>query len=95
MIHSPLQGKYPELGMFADYDSAAGRQNAPQDFRPASASRDTIICASHFPAPSTGQVRRWGDGYKFVATASDPAASSDPAKSDANLSRVAERSLIE
>ena len=27
----------------------------------------TIVCASHFPAPSTGQVRRWGDGYKFVA----------------------------
>jgi hypothetical protein len=27
------------------------------------------MCASHFPAPSTGRVRRWGDGYKFVAAA--------------------------
>jgi hypothetical protein len=25
------------------------------------------MCATHFPAPSTGRVRRWGNGYKFVA----------------------------
>jgi len=24
------------------------------------------MCVVHFPAPSTGRVRRWGDGYKFV-----------------------------
>jgi hypothetical protein len=27
---------------------------------------DTLMCLSHFPAPSTGRVRRWGEGYKFV-----------------------------
>jgi hypothetical protein len=26
----------------------------------------TILCATHFPMPSTGLVRRWADGYKFV-----------------------------
>jgi hypothetical protein len=24
------------------------------------------MCVAHFPSPSTGHVRRWGDGYKFV-----------------------------
>jgi hypothetical protein len=24
------------------------------------------MCVVHFPAPSTGRVQRWGDGYKFV-----------------------------
>jgi hypothetical protein len=32
----------------------------------------TIMCATHFPAPSTGQVRRWGDGFKFVGSPADP-----------------------
>ena len=27
----------------------------------------TLMCVTHFPSPSTGRVRRWGDGYKFVA----------------------------
>jgi Metallo-beta-lactamase superfamily len=27
----------------------------------------TLLCVTHFPAPSTGRVRRWNDGYKFVA----------------------------
>jgi glyoxylase-like metal-dependent hydrolase (beta-lactamase superfamily II) len=66
MIHSPLQGKYPELGMMADYDSAqagATRRRIFERF----CEDPTIICASHFPTPSTGRVRRWGDGYKFVA----------------------------
>jgi hypothetical protein len=27
----------------------------------------TVMCVVHFPSPSTGRVRRWGDGYKFVA----------------------------
>jgi hypothetical protein len=26
----------------------------------------TIMCITHFPSPSIGRVRSWGDGYKFV-----------------------------
>ncbi len=66
MIHSPIQGKYPELGMMADYDSRqAGetRRRVFDRFR----EEPTILCATHFPAPSTARVRRSGDGYQFVA----------------------------
>jgi glyoxylase-like metal-dependent hydrolase (beta-lactamase superfamily II) len=66
MIHSPIQGKYPELGMRADYDSRAAGQTRRQVFdRFCDAA--TLMCVTHFPSPSTGRVRRWGDGYKFVA----------------------------
>jgi hypothetical protein len=27
----------------------------------------TLMCVTHFPAPSVSRVRRWGDGFKFVA----------------------------
>jgi glyoxylase-like metal-dependent hydrolase (beta-lactamase superfamily II) len=66
MIHSPLQGKYPELGMMSDYDSAqAGRTRRTVFDR--FCEEPTIMCATHFPTPSTGRVRRWDSGYKFVA----------------------------
>ncbi len=67
-IHSPLQGKYPDLGMMADYDSPQAGQTRRKIFDRFCEER-TIMCASHFPAPSTGLVRRWGDGYKFVPAA--------------------------
>jgi glyoxylase-like metal-dependent hydrolase (beta-lactamase superfamily II) len=65
MIHSPIQGKYPELGMRADYDSRQAGQTRREVF---DRFRDepTIMCITHFPSPSTGRVRSWGDGYKFV-----------------------------
>jgi len=66
MIHSPIQGRYPELGMRADYDSAqagATRRRVFDRFCDTS----TLMCVTHFPEPSTSRVQRWGDGYKFVA----------------------------
>jgi glyoxylase-like metal-dependent hydrolase (beta-lactamase superfamily II) len=66
MIHSPLQGKYPELGMMGDYDSKQAAQTRRKTFD-RFCEEPTILCASHFPTPSTGRVRHWGDGYKFVA----------------------------
>ncbi|HXW48571.1 MAG TPA: MBL fold metallo-hydrolase [Xanthobacteraceae bacterium] len=68
MIHSPLQGKYPELGMMADYDSAQAGKTRRKVFD-RFCEESTIMCATHFPTPSTGHVRRWGDGYKFIAVA--------------------------
>jgi glyoxylase-like metal-dependent hydrolase (beta-lactamase superfamily II) len=65
MIHSPLQGKYPELGMMSDYDSEKAAQTRRKTFD-RFCEEPTILCASHFPTPSTGRVRHWGDGYKFV-----------------------------
>jgi glyoxylase-like metal-dependent hydrolase (beta-lactamase superfamily II) len=66
MIHSPIQGKYPELGMRADYDSRAAGQTRRKVFD-RFCDEATLMCVTHFPSPSTGRVRRWGDGYKFVA----------------------------
>lgn len=66
MIHSPIQGRYPELGMRADYDSAlagATRRRVFDRFCDTS----TQMCVTHFPQPSTSRVQRWGDGYRFVA----------------------------
>jgi len=66
MIHSPLQGKYPDLGMMGDYDSKQAAQTRRKTFD-RFCEEPTILCASHFPMPSAGRVRHWGDGYKFVA----------------------------
>jgi len=66
MIHSPLQGKYPDIGMMSDYDSGQAGLTRRQVFD-RFCEEPTILCATHFPAPSTARVRRWGDGYKFVA----------------------------
>src|SRR6267143_903526 len=65
MIHSPIQGKYPELGMRADYDSRAAGQTRRKVFD-RFCEEATLMCVTHFPSPSTGRVRRWGDGYKFI-----------------------------
>jgi glyoxylase-like metal-dependent hydrolase (beta-lactamase superfamily II) len=66
LIHSPLQGKYPELGVMSDYDSVHAGQTRRQIFD-RFCDEPTLLCATHFPAPSTGRVRRWNAGYKFVA----------------------------
>jgi glyoxylase-like metal-dependent hydrolase (beta-lactamase superfamily II) len=66
MIHSAIQGKYPGLGMRADYDSLQAGQTRRKVFD-RFCEEPTIMCVTHFPMPSTGRVRRWADGYKFVA----------------------------
>jgi glyoxylase-like metal-dependent hydrolase (beta-lactamase superfamily II) len=66
MIHSPLQGRYPELGMMSDYDSAqagATRRVIFDRF----CDEPTTLFVTHFPSPSTTRVRRWADGYRFVS----------------------------
>ena len=65
MIHSPLQGKYPDLGMMSDYDSAQAGQTRRTTFD-RFCHEPTIMCATHFPSPSTSRVRRWADGYRFL-----------------------------
>ena len=66
MIHSPLQARYPELGMRADYDSAeAGRSRRRVLERFCDTS--TLLCTAHFPAPSMGRLTRWGEGFRFVS----------------------------
>ena len=65
MVHSPLQARYPELGMMSDYDSAlAGRTR--RDIFGRFCDSSTLMCTAHFPAPSTGRVTRWQDGFQIT-----------------------------
>jgi glyoxylase-like metal-dependent hydrolase (beta-lactamase superfamily II) len=66
MIHSPLQARYPELGMRADYDSKQAGETRRRLFD-RFCDTPTVMCTAHFPAPSTGRLARWDDGFKLVA----------------------------
>jgi glyoxylase-like metal-dependent hydrolase (beta-lactamase superfamily II) len=65
MIHSPLQARYPELGMLADYDSKQAGVTRRQLFGRV-CDTSTLMCTAHFPSPSSGRVVRHGDGFDFV-----------------------------
>ncbi len=65
MIHSPLQARYPELGMRADYDSKQAGESRRRLFE-RFCDTATLMCTAHFPSPSTGRVKRWEDGFKVV-----------------------------
>jgi len=63
LIHAPLQAKWPDLAMRIDYDplqSSATRWKWLESV----CDTDTQCCFAHFPSPSRGYVKRWGDGFK-------------------------------
>jgi glyoxylase-like metal-dependent hydrolase (beta-lactamase superfamily II) len=65
MIHSPLQARYPELGMMSDYDSGQAGQSRRELFG-RFCGTPTLLCTAHFPSPSTGRVVRWRDAFEIV-----------------------------
>jgi glyoxylase-like metal-dependent hydrolase (beta-lactamase superfamily II) len=66
MIHSPLQARYPELGMRADFDSTEAGKSRRKVFERFCDS-PTLMCMAHFPSPSMGKIARWGEGFKFIS----------------------------
>jgi glyoxylase-like metal-dependent hydrolase (beta-lactamase superfamily II) len=64
MIHSPLQARYPELGMRADYDRKQGGESRRALFSKL-CDTSTLLCPAHFPSPSKGRLTRWGDGFRY------------------------------
>jgi glyoxylase-like metal-dependent hydrolase (beta-lactamase superfamily II) len=63
LIHSPLQARYPGLHMRLDHDpeqAVATRRR----FLEGICEADTLCCFAHFPSPSVGHVKRWGDGFR-------------------------------
>jgi glyoxylase-like metal-dependent hydrolase (beta-lactamase superfamily II) len=64
LIHVPLQTRYPELSFAMDKDptQAASTRRA---FLERYCDTPTLCCTAHFPSPSAGRVRRWGDGYRL------------------------------
>ena len=65
MIHSPLQVRYPELGMMADNDSTQAGVSRRELFG-RFCDTSTLMCTAHFPSPSTARIKRWRDAFDFV-----------------------------
>ncbi len=63
LIHSPLQALYPDLAMRVDYDGKQGAATR-KAFLEQYCDTDTQCCFAHFPSPSRGYVKRWGNGFK-------------------------------
>jgi glyoxylase-like metal-dependent hydrolase (beta-lactamase superfamily II) len=62
MIHSPLQARYPWLGMMSDHDSAQAEQTRRSLFG-RFCDTSTLFCTAHFPQPSIGRVVGWHDSF--------------------------------
>ena len=69
LMHSPLQARYPELSMKFDVDQAQAARTRC-NFLERYCDADTLCCPAHFPSPSAGKIRRWGDGFSCVEVAS-------------------------
>jgi glyoxylase-like metal-dependent hydrolase (beta-lactamase superfamily II) len=65
MVHSPIQTRYPELCMRADYDRQQGGESRRMLFGQL-CDTSTLLCTGHFPSPSKGHLTRWGDGFRFT-----------------------------
>jgi glyoxylase-like metal-dependent hydrolase (beta-lactamase superfamily II) len=65
VIHSPLQARYPELSMRADFDRAQAAVTR-RGLLERCCDTDTLFCAAHFPSPSVGRITRWDDGFRSV-----------------------------
>ena len=63
LIHSPLQARYPELSTKFDVDPAQAA-NTRRSFLERYAETDTLCCMAHFPSPSVGRLKRWGEGFR-------------------------------
>ncbi len=62
MMHTPLQLRHPELSPRFDVDpaqAAVTRKNFLEHY----CDTDTLCCTAHFPSPSTGKIRRKGNGF--------------------------------
>jgi glyoxylase-like metal-dependent hydrolase (beta-lactamase superfamily II) len=63
LIHTPLQALHPELSMRVDYNPAQGVASRTK-FLETYCDTSTLCCFAHFPSPSKGYVKRWGNGFK-------------------------------
>jgi glyoxylase-like metal-dependent hydrolase (beta-lactamase superfamily II) len=64
LIHVPLQTRYPELSFSRDQDPAQAAITR-RAFLERYCDTPTLCCTAHFPSPSAGRVRSWGNGYRL------------------------------
>lgn len=69
LIHSPLQARYPDLSMRVDYDPQQGTETR-RKFLETYCDTSTQCCFMHFPSPSRGYIKRWGEGFRCEYVAS-------------------------
>ena len=62
LMHSPLQTRLPDLSPKFDVDAALAARTR-RSFLERYCDTDTLCCTAHFPSPSTGKIRRSGDGF--------------------------------
>jgi glyoxylase-like metal-dependent hydrolase (beta-lactamase superfamily II) len=62
LMHSPLQTRYPELSVKFDVDQVKAASTR-RGFLERYCDTDTLCCTAHFPSPSTGKIRRRGEGF--------------------------------
>jgi glyoxylase-like metal-dependent hydrolase (beta-lactamase superfamily II) len=62
LMHTPLQTLYPELSPKFDVDGALAAKTR-RSFLERYCDTDTICCTAHFPSPSSGKIRRKGNGF--------------------------------
>jgi glyoxylase-like metal-dependent hydrolase (beta-lactamase superfamily II) len=63
LMHSPLQMRYPELSVNFDVDKEQSAKTR-RGFLERYCDTKTLCCTAHFPSPSVGRIKRWGDGFK-------------------------------
>jgi glyoxylase-like metal-dependent hydrolase (beta-lactamase superfamily II) len=66
MMHSPLQTLHPELSPRFDVDQAQAAVTR-RSFLERYCDTDTLCCTAHFPSPSSGKIRRKGNGFSCEA----------------------------
>ena len=64
LIHSPIQARYPDLVMRVDTDRDQAVRTR-RSFLERYCDTDTLCCTMHFPSPSVGHNKRWGDGFRL------------------------------
>ena len=64
LIHVPLQTRYPELSFAFDKDPALAAITR-RAFLDRYCDTPTLCCTAHFPSPSVGRIRHWGEGYRL------------------------------
>jgi glyoxylase-like metal-dependent hydrolase (beta-lactamase superfamily II) len=63
LMHSPLQARYPQFCAKVDADKAQAEATR-RGFLERYCDTRTLCCTAHFPSPSVGRIKRWGDGFK-------------------------------
>ena len=66
IVHTPLQLQHPELSPKFDVDPAQAAVTR-RNFLERYCDTDTLCCTAHFPSPSTGKIRRSGNGFSCEA----------------------------